>query len=28
MKRECVLIEGASPEEKAGKLAAVFKELR
>jgi electron transfer flavoprotein beta subunit len=28
MGRECVLIEGASPDEKAGKLAAVFKELR
>jgi electron transfer flavoprotein beta subunit len=28
MRRECVIIEGASPEEKAGKLATVFKELR
>jgi len=28
MKRDCVFIEGASPDEKAGKLAAVFKELR
>jgi electron transfer flavoprotein beta subunit len=28
MRRECVFLEGASPEEKAGKLAAVFKELR
>jgi electron transfer flavoprotein beta subunit len=28
MRRECVFIEGASPDEKAGKLAAVFKELR
>ena len=28
MRRECVFIEGASPDEKADKLAAVFKELR
>jgi len=28
MRRECVFMEGASPDEKAGKLAAVFKELR
>jgi electron transfer flavoprotein beta subunit len=28
MKRDCVFIEGASPDEKAGKLATVFKELR
>ncbi|MBN2034655.1 MAG: electron transfer flavoprotein subunit beta/FixA family protein [Deltaproteobacteria bacterium] len=28
MRRECVFIEGASSDEKAGKLAAVFKELR
>jgi electron transfer flavoprotein beta subunit len=28
MRRECVFLEGASPDEKAGKLAAVFKELR
>jgi electron transfer flavoprotein beta subunit len=28
MRRECVFLEGASPEEKAGKLATVFKELR
>ena len=28
MRRECVFIEGASPDDKAGKLAAVFKELR
>ena len=28
MRRECVFIEGASPDEKAGKLAAVFKGLR
>jgi len=28
MRRECVFIEGASPDEKAGKLASVFKELR
>lgn len=28
MRRECVFIEGASPDEKAGKLADVFKGLR
>jgi electron transfer flavoprotein beta subunit len=28
MRRECLIIEGASPEEKADKLAAVFKEIR
>jgi len=28
MRRECVFLEGASPDEKAGKLAAVFKGLR
>jgi electron transfer flavoprotein beta subunit len=28
MRRECVFLEGASPDEKAGKLAAVFKEIR
>ena len=28
MRRECVFMEGASPDEKAGKLAAVFRELR
>jgi len=28
MKRECVFIEGASPEETAGKLASLFKEMR
>jgi electron transfer flavoprotein beta subunit len=28
MRRECVFIEGASADEKAGKLASVFKELR
>lgn len=28
MKRECVFIEGASPQETAGKLAALFKEMR
>ena len=28
MRRECVFIEGASPEEKADKLASVFRELR
>jgi electron transfer flavoprotein beta subunit len=28
MRRECVFMEGASPDEKAAKLAAVFKELR
>jgi electron transfer flavoprotein beta subunit len=28
MRRECVFIEGASPDEKAGKLASVFKGLR
>ncbi len=28
MRRECVFIEGASPGEKAGKLATIFKELR
>jgi electron transfer flavoprotein beta subunit len=28
MRRECVFIEGSSPEEKAHKLAAVFRELR
>jgi electron transfer flavoprotein beta subunit len=28
MRRECVFIEGATPEDTAGKLASVFKELR
>jgi electron transfer flavoprotein beta subunit len=28
MRRQCVLIEGSSPEEKADKLAAIFRELR
>jgi electron transfer flavoprotein beta subunit len=28
MRRECIFIEGTSPEEKADKLAAVFKALR
>ena len=28
MRRECVFLEGASPDEKAGKLASIFKELR
>jgi len=28
MKRDCVFIEGASADEKAGKLASVFKGLR
>jgi electron transfer flavoprotein beta subunit len=28
MRRECLIIEGASPEEKAFKLAAVFMEIR
>jgi electron transfer flavoprotein beta subunit len=28
MRRECVFLEGASPDEKAGKLASVFKDLR
>jgi hypothetical protein len=28
MRRECVFIDGSSPDEKAGKLAAVFRELR
>ena len=28
MRRECVMIEGASPAEKADRLAAVFMEIR
>jgi electron transfer flavoprotein beta subunit len=28
MRRECVFIDGSSPDEKAGKLASVFRELR
>lgn len=28
MRRECIFLEGASPDEKAGNLAAVFKDLR
>jgi hypothetical protein len=27
MRRECLIIDGASPEEKADKLAAFFKEI-